>query len=489
MLQAIGSRQQTPVAFDLVQARLRLYRCIAAGARGWYLRSQTPLDSGDESDLQRADFLKALNAEVDWLSPWIQASTSTTPLDSKQIPGYRGSSLTMNNSQLIVLVASGEHDSLVAPLVSSQPLEIVLPNAASSSQALRITHGRLEPVMNKVSPTESRVRLERPGWIELVVVTADPNVLRYLQQRSRSTIEVMLDVHTDTANQLSRLAQATLVEEGIPDASPEWRTSRDAEAQLRRVFNLASRDPIAAIQAAEESSHLSLQVVRRSWMRALNQFPKPQSSPWIENVQGLPIHWEVSRVVSNRPWMQHMVPGIAMSDWQGMEASGWHLDRRIEHLVESGATVMRSTEDSSGNALWLSAKSRTGEAISGGFAGSSMRVYSPPIDVPSGSLVRIDGRIQVRGFKPMPQSGLLVYDDVSGPASAILCSPEGADANGWQGFTLFRFLGTQQGVRVMMEVRGEGEYLVSDLRVSSLIPGLASGLPTTPVSLTLPSDR
>ncbi len=145
------------------------------------------------------------------------------------------------HSQLIVLVASGEQDSLVAPIVSRQPLEIVLPNAAASSQALRITHGRLEPVMNKVSPTESRIRLERPGLIELVVVTSDPNVLRYLQQRSRSTIEVMLDVHTDTANQLSRLAQATLVEEGIPDTSTEWRTSRDAEAQLRRVFNLASR--------------------------------------------------------------------------------------------------------------------------------------------------------------------------------------------------------------------------------------------------------
>ncbi len=45
------------------------------------------------SDLQRAEFLKALNAEVDWLSPWIQAATSATALDGKQIPGYRGSSL------------------------------------------------------------------------------------------------------------------------------------------------------------------------------------------------------------------------------------------------------------------------------------------------------------------------------------------------------------------------------------------------------------
>ncbi len=33
ILQAIGSRQQTPVSFDLVQSRMRLYRCIAAGAQ------------------------------------------------------------------------------------------------------------------------------------------------------------------------------------------------------------------------------------------------------------------------------------------------------------------------------------------------------------------------------------------------------------------------------------------------------------------------
>ncbi|MFO0924317.1 MAG: hypothetical protein U0905_17720 [Pirellulales bacterium] len=475
-------RQPSGPSIDVLQARMRLYRCIAAGARGWYLRSQAALDSGDESDLLHGVVIRALNAEVDWLSPWIQASNAPLDMDPASTPGYRGTILPMNNSQLILLLAQGENDSILAPTPSNSPLEFPVPNFQTTSQVVRITHGRLEPILQQVSPKEAKVRIEQPGMIELVVITTDPRVTTYLQQRSPQAVRALLDVHAENANQLRRLAQTTLVAENQSNAAPNWRTVRDADALTRQMDYLMGRDLPAAMNAAEQACHLYQSVIRDSWKRALGSFSNPQSSPWLENVAGLPIHWELQSVVANRTWMPAEIPGMQWGDWEAMQRLGWNIDRRIEEQVDSRFELASSQGVDGSMALRLQARSTRGEAIQGGFAGSSLRMYSPPIDIPRHALVRIDGLVQVRRSSPVAQSGLLFYDDIAGPASGCLIQATPGVSGNWIPVTLFRYLSREGGVRIMMETRGEGEFLVSNFRVTYLIPAATSSFPLTQAS-------
>lgn len=488
--EAIGREAVDTPRFDPLQARLNYYRCIAAGAQGWYVRSLTSLDSGDEGDLLRAQALRGLAAESQWLAPWLQATT-VSPIPPDNLSGYQGTIHSLPNSQLFLLIATSSYDTLCPATPNLEQIAISQPNLDPRSNVLRITHGRLEPALLQTGPKQFQIVVPNPSPIELVMVTSDERVVSYLQQRANTASQGLYDTHTQIGSFIEKLANTTLVAERLPPNDPAWQTLREGQAASRSADGFAGRSNFAdAAKAAERASMLYQSVVRASWERAIADFPSPHASPWVEQMIGLPVHWQLTRLLTNRTWQDHPIPGwndhqFSLADWNGMEQLGWTVDRRLELQVDAGLSLTTpGSQTPKFFDLW--SKSIDGRSVPGGFAGSSLRLATPPVQVPLHSIVRFDAQVRVQSSSQTPQAGLLVYDNLGGPASGELLRLTENNPNAWQPITLFRIVTHAEGVRLMIETRGEGSFQIRNLQLASIQPAAASQFQAGPVPLAVP---
>jgi hypothetical protein len=183
------------------------------------------------------------------------------------------------------------------------------------------------------------------------------------------------------------------------------------------------------------------------------------------------------------PWTSLPFETGNFEDFPNMLVRGWSVNRRSEDLVETnvGGAIQAGLDGSS--ALLLSAKSKTTQPIPGGYAGSSLLVRGPEIAVPQQSLLRISGFVKLNRTQSGRQCGLLAYDSGLGPAFGQLISSNTPATDGWSRFTLYRMAPESNSVRVMLEVRGEGEYLVDDVRVDYMLLRDGSNASMVPMEL------
>ncbi len=196
----------------------------------------------------------------------------------------------------------------------------------------------------------------------------------------------------------------------------------------------------------------------------------------------LPLHWELDRVIRNRTWEPRVVPQGDLEDLNGMVAAGWTIDRRLEDRVKSFATILNNSGPDQSNALQIEASSIDRTPIPGGYAGASLHISSPALDVPNHSLVHFEGLVRVIGGGMDPQSGLLVYDDVGGPALGQLINGQTGDASTWQHINLYRFQTQPGGARLHFEIRGTARVIVDQIRVEFLMPSPNSTFQTRSIS-------
>lgn len=91
-------------------------------------------------------------------------------------------------------------------------------------------------------------------------------------------------------------------------------------------------------------------------------------------------------------------------------------------------------------------------------------------------MVRIHGLIAVRQPNPLPQAGLLVYDDVLGPAYGQLVDskrgtqqPANSTGEEYVPFTLYRLAPDSGQMRIIFETRGEGEFIVQRMAADYML--------------------
>ncbi len=481
--QAIGSNAGMIQAYDLGQARLQLLRSIGHGARGWYFRSLSPLDSDDQSNQARIESLQALNAEIRLLSPWLQSGEPATKIAVDVKTGYVGYRIAMPRSQLIMLLVRGDSDQLVVPSTNLPMLSVKLARTQQTAQIYRISRGRLESLVAKPSPDGWNVEIPNPSTTELLVATEDPRAIRYLQTTLAEISPQITESRIAIANQSLQLAQMTLVAEQVAERDPAWAQVRLSESSLRGAEQFLTRgDAIRAVANADAAASMADQVIHQSWHRARIRFSSTNSSPLIASRLSLPLHWELDRIIRNRTWEPRPVPQGDCEDLNRMVAEGWTIDRRLEDRVQSQASIASEAGPDRSGALQIDASSIDRNPIPGGYAGASLHMSSPKIDVPNQSLVHCEGLVRVIGGGIDPQAGLLVYDEEGGPALGQLISPQTGDASTWQHINLYRFQTQPDGVRMHLEIRGATRVLIDQLRVEYLMPSSQSSFQTRPIA-------
>jgi hypothetical protein len=472
---------------DRLQARLQIMRSIMHGARGWIFRSPTPLDAGDETSTVRAASYAGLNREIELLLPWIQAGESkwrTIPIQSNE---YAASILETPNSQLVIAVAAGASDQICSPAPTTERLTFTLPVSGQAREVYRITHAQLERCATQATAGGMVVVIDRPGLIEHIVSVIDTAPITYLRETLSRLAPELTENRIDIATQTLQVAQMTLVARQLPESDPAWEQIRQAQSAARAASNFLVRSEFArACQAADQATLQAQRVLRASWEEALSQFQGVSSSPLIASPLGMPLHWELDRVLQGRVWESLAVPGTPFVNLETWRSAGWRSDHRLEESIESAVGITAEVGPSGTPTMLISAKSRNGQPVPSGYAGASMRVTSPRLNIPYGAMVHIEGLVQIASPANESQSGLLICDNFGGEALGQLVSSYDRSETLWRRISLFRLATHADGLEIYFETRGQVQAAVTDLTVQMIMPTNSRGVPVSTEIYSIP---
>ena len=186
-------------------------------------------------------------------------------------------------------------------------------------------------------------------------------------------------------------------------------------------------------------------------------------------------------MLAGRNWQSLTIPGIPFRDTAQLVQSQWQVDRRLTENIESDCTI--GTNGPDGNpSLILATKPINNQPIPSGYGGAAMRVTSPPIIVPAGAMIHIEGLVRINSIPGETQSGLLVCDSFGGESLGQLISSADISQYEWRRFSLIRFVTDERAVRIHFETRGEMRATVANLRAEMIIPTPNADLPTRPYS-------
>ena len=476
------------VDHDRLHTRLQWIRSVMQGARGWIFRSPSSLDAGSDTANARAETFANLNREIDLLLPWIQASESAwTPIATSS-NAHSAAMLETPASQLVLAVASGEWDTICSPAPNTERLTLTIPVGGQPRQVYRITHGDLERLPTQLSPGAMQITIDQPALIEQVVSMVDTGPLNYLRDALRRQAPSLIENNIDTAGQLIQLAQMTLVARQLPASEPHWDSVREAQSAHRAALQLLANSELPrASQAAQRATTLAQRTIRNSWNVAHEQFPSINSSPLIASPLSLPLHFELDRVLQNRTWQSLPLPGVPFSDLSAWQSAGWESNHRLTDSVNSSIEMQTAAGPNAQPTLILQSTSRTGQPIPTGYAGASMRITSPTVELPAGALVHIEGLVLVESPSNESQSGLLVCDNMGGEALGQLISsyddqntnnpPRTNAGPSWKRISLFRMITDERKLELYFETRGAVRAMITDLSLEWITPSQNRNLP------------
>ncbi len=474
--QSIGGDSVTLPDFDPLQARLAVYRSMMQGTRGWIFRSSGPLDRGDPTSLARAKGFETINQEIELFAPWIQANQQPWRPVNTDSQNYRAAVLTTPNSQLVLAVTSGAMDQVcaIAPLVDR--LRITIPTVGQVRNVYRVTHGQLETLRAEQKSDGIHVVIENPGLTEQIVTVVDPKPAEYLREQLVRKAAPLMESRIESSELVVQLAQMIAIDQRLRGDDDAWELIRRSQVAHREAIDAMSKSNLSrALAAADRSLILAQRVIRNSWEEAVSQFSSFQSSPLVASPLSLPLHWRLHHVLEGRPWQPLAIPGIDQRDWGALQQRGWSVDQRLQELVTSSVSIDGSTVGKP--VMVLESNRATQQPIPTGYAGASMRVTSARIIAPLGSLVHIQGNVEITSPVDETQSGLLISDSLGGESLGQLISSADTSQDSWRKFGLFRFVTHPDGFQLFLETRGEMRARIADLQAEFIMPTRNANLP------------
>ncbi|MCU0712051.1 MAG: hypothetical protein MUC43_08330 [Pirellula sp.] len=455
---------------DLLQIRLAVFRGMMQGTKGWIFRSTASLDTGDPTNMARADGYRAINEEIELLAPWIRANQSPWTVVETNSSTHHATVLTTPNSQLILALAKGRMDQVCMVSPTATSLRLQIPITGQTRRVFRITHGQLEPLRSERQGDRLIIQIDEPSLIEQLVTVVDPKPIEYLQNALQRKQTILMESRVDIAQQTLQIAQMTLGNQRLPADHEHWETLRRAESLYRESLRGLQDSRVAAtLKAADQCIVSAQRIVRLSWEEASQQFTALQSSPLLASSLSLPLHWELNRNLYGRGWQSLVIPGGSFSNWETLRELGWTMDQRLQDRIATTAALAPGNA-TDGASMILTSRPATEQPIPSGYGGTAMRISTGRISVPAGAIVHIQGTVKVRSNPSESQSGLLISDTLGGEAMGQLISSYDSPNEEWQQFGLFRVATSDEGFRVHFETRGEVTASLRDLKAEFILP-------------------
>ncbi len=467
---ALFSSVNPPLAMQSSQMRGMAWQAVAGGARGFVFRSRTRLDAESATNTQRRLHLSLLNRQLQQITPWIAGAAAVEPLVQVD-PNVQVAVLKTSGSRLLLVQQSTGRESYSAGLASQGMLTIRDPAAGVADQPYRLTPTGLVPANHQRLGNQLAVQLPNASDWELIVLTQDPVVIRYVEQisqaeRTWTSNQLQIEHAFLTAEWANRVFSAML-QAGREPENARVSVARISELSTGMEALVASADPLAVwsqgIQLQREVGQFYDSLVRE----AQGMMPWPTGSPLTLHPILIPLHWQSLNRMADTPWSPNALPGGDFEDLEHAVRSGW------QHQSAPGMSIrtlvqLHHEAMADGRRGLLMAAEPDGGLAPQIVESAPVWIVSAPVEVPANHLVRINGYVRIDTPVRGSLDGLVIQESLGGPDMAQRVPA----TNGWQQFTIYRATSEPQTLRLNFALTGYGKVYVDEVTVQlAPLPG------------------
>lgn len=474
---ALARGEPLPSAAAEEQVRLLAYTAVVAGSRGLLFESDSPLDANDPDTRSRAAALELLNLELELLEPFAAAGQYVTAVQGSEAE-VQAALLRTERARLLVPIWSGRGSQYVAGQAAANGVSFVMPGVPESHSVYELAPGGLRPLRHKRVTGGTRVTLDEFGLTALVLLTQDPLVVNSLTRRALAVGPRAAELIRQLAGDKLRVVEQTharlSARTPIPQAA-EWLGA--ARKNLHWADGLlAARDFAGAYATAQRAMRPLRLLERAHWQAAVGGLPSPVASPAAVAFRTLPWHQGLLDVVAASRGGGNLLPGGDFEDLDALLEAGWrHVQQPAPGVL--GEADLRPNAAHSGR-LGLRLCVRASQPDNASIVLETPPVWftSPPLAVPPGAVVSIQGWVQVPAPITGSVDGLMVIDSLTGESLAERID----ETAGWRRFALIRVVPQSGQVSVTFALSGLGEVWVDDVAVEVLQPAEPSGVTRLP---------
>ncbi|MCM2375017.1 hypothetical protein NB063_30715 [Rhodopirellula sp. ICT_H3.1] len=471
------------------------------------IRSTTPLSGGTPLQQNRAMSLSFVNRFSAALEQWVSGATVQPEgeliRDSESgLPIYFAHRVSSGPTTLLIMTtAMGRGDAAIAG--DGKSISIRLPPADEGKLIWRLTHFSAERVTPQTDLNGTTVSIVSPDVVEVIAISDAISeagkiataAQRFARQAAMDRWQLASEAINRSELSWNQAVAARVVTRSAPldliqvarsslENAEQLVRSGQAESSLRmsrRADAWCAKSDWMLQDALLEGVHTSAQSAMSSTESNTGRFvssppvivgdfetqvawspllktPVNQLStyaPSVVNQLGLRSRWGANRIAGG-----DFERGQSLTGGDALEREGWTLGRRHSKWAEANASLIHRGAFSGHGALRLRVTPRGSDPLPGGYEGTCLMVRSPAVRLQEEGVVRIDAVVRTLGFAN-PHQGLLIYDSVGTQEMGVLVS----DQPQWTPVTLFRQLGPDTTLHVMMEVIGGGEAIVDDIQV------------------------
>ena len=468
--QMAGKNSSMPPLLSSEQIRLMAYTSIAAGSRGLLFQSCSSLDATDPATRARAAALELLNLELKLIHPWVAAGSDSTTVQSSR-PEVSGAVLRLERSRLLLPIWSGQGAQFVPGQSAEKTVTFIIPGVPDSHRAYEIAPGGLRPVRRQARVAGGmQVTLDEFSLSRPVLLTEDQKITTALLQRTRSPGLARRAGELYRCLAIRKLQVVEDVDRRLSGRKDIW-DAEDYIATARKHLlacdqQISRDDHQSACVEAQRAMRMLRIVERQNWLTAVKGLSNPVASPATVCFSTIPWHWDLAS--RTRDWQLGMnfLPVGDFEDVGSMMSAGWrHLQHETDGISALAEIVPTAAHNGQGG-LRLMAAAKDPETAPALVESPPVWLSSPPLDVEAGTLIRIQGWVQVPAAITGSVDGLLIFDSLSGQPLAERIG----ETTGWEPFTLYRVV-TQSGqMTVTFALSGIGEAWLDDVTVQILTP-------------------
>ena len=463
------------------QLRLLAFLGVASGARGLLFESRSRLDGQDVETRRRAMSLELVNLELGLIEPWGAAGSLLANVSTSE-PQVAAGLLQIDKARLLLPMWLGRGTQFVAGQAAAANLSVVVPGIPPSHDGYQLTPVSLQRLDQRRAASGVRVVMPDFAVATMVVFTADPMVLRSLNQRVAATSQRAARLQQDLGQMklmgVEQLHQQMTALSGASPHGPQYLALgrsllQQSEAALR------ANDFQRAYQFAEQGMRPLRLLERAYWEKAI-EGQSPTASPLTADSGTLPHQAWFSQALRRAAWSPNLLPAGDCEDVQKMRSAGWRLSQHPSPGVRAVGDVTTGNAHAGTFSVRLAAHATDPKSPPELLESPCVWLTTPPVKMPVGSIVRIHGWIRVPAPITSSVDGVMIFDSLAGPALAVRADAAPAatgttiGSGAWQEFTLYRAAlpehaadGQNADLVVTFALTGLGEAWIDDVTIES----------------------
>ncbi|MGD9857843.1 MAG: hypothetical protein AB7U20_23110 [Planctomycetaceae bacterium] len=501
-----------PIIVEAEQIWMQAWEAISVGHRGLGYWKSGPLDLDTPDQPEQRLALSLLNAQIELLEPLLATGkvVDTIPVSISAHNQSQGPSPAPNlipslrrghgpvqaiHPEIQAAVIESDYGRLVIPVwyesgAQFQPGEMAAAGVSfvvrgvEHARAWEVTTTGVQPLdLEQPVPGGMEFHLPRIDQFAFVVITNDLELEARLSQKMRTVQQRCAGLWVELARaRLNRVRPTHELLQRIALARV-----RDGDSRLRSA---AQRIDEAEVELQAERydearyrSRSALQILRglqrAHWENAVAGQTSPVSSPHTLCFETLPDHWRMIAALGRSVGTsnQNLLRSGDFEDYDTVRADKWQAwyDPEKDRGVELHADAFQGRYS-----LRMVSRSLKADVPAAVSTDPNVTVVSPPVPIQGGQVVIVSGQLRVQDTLSGHPDGLMIYDNIKGTVGSLrwhAATPKGQ----WQQFRLVREAAGSIDFRLHLELNGDGDVRLDDIRIETLSPlQTAGGLGAAP---------